>query len=285
MGQFTVQQLIDQSLANIPDNNQNLITAAKLREVLTSFASSLADIYQKIQFDYYDSGKIYQNNDITFYQDVLYKKTNGSGTGITPSPSINWSVLTENPFANQGFFGFTRFATPAEVLAGTSETLAISPATLPEAGNTYTGTNGINVDNGTDEISFDGGFVNIPNLTLDVEGDLIIQEDGVTPTNGKILIQDSGKLKFFNKPTEFSYNFGTNQTLFNDIWIRANRITEISKSVGIDKVFVSTNGGLFLDVIPSLPLNFVANGTMIIKVTYNVGYNTGVVAFKGEILG
>lgn len=285
MGQFTTQELIDQYLQNIPDNNQNLITAAKLREVLSSFVSSLANINQRVQIDYYNSGKTYQNNDITLYEDVLYKKTNGSGTGITPSVGINWSLVTEMPFATQQYFGFTRFATPAEVLAGTSKTLAVSPANLPEAGAEYAGTNGIDVDNGTDEISFVGGAVEVPSLSLDVIGDLIIKENGSTPSNGKILIQDAGKLKFFNKPTEFSYIFAPYTTLLDDIWIRSNKITQVSKSVGIDKVFISINGGSFVEVIPVLPLTFMANGAMVIKVTYNEGYNTGVVAFKGEIIG
>jgi hypothetical protein len=313
MAQLNIQGLKDLSDLRFPDNFQRLITAAYLREYNNSSLLSLVNAYDKIPYIAYNAGTTYVNGDVVLYQDKLFKKVSSAPAGTTPVEGANWEQV-EDPFATQLLIGMVRFATEAEVDAGTSETLAISPATLEHRLDgiepvSYTGGNGVTVDNLNYLINFVGGTVTVNSLSfivnlfplllatnnghsinIEPSGNLNMRGDQVSITIGddpapanQILVQTaSNGLEYQYPSTEFSYSFVQGTTIVEDLFINSIQLTVMNKSIGINTVEISINGGAYA-LVP-IPSTIPASASVLIRITYNGGYNNGVVTFKGDKL-
>lgn len=306
--QLNINDLTDLVALKLPDNFQRLITAAYLREVLNSQLASYINLVDAINYIPYDGGTTYVVGDVVFYLDQLYSKASNAVAGTEPVDGLDWTAIP-GPFANDTIPGITRFATNDEADAGTLTNVAITPEQLAlYGGSSYTGDEGIQVDNGLGIIKFIGQNVTIDwmnmlvtdihykvktdtgdihfeannKVILDAGTQLQVKYNGTMPTTGHIPVQNATGIVFIAKPVEFSYSYSQGVTEFRDKFITGLLIDGVSTSSTIATKEISINGGAYTNLISGITI---PNGAdTIVRVTFTPSFNHGTVAIKGGSL-
>jgi hypothetical protein len=119
-------------------------------------------------------------------------------------------------------------------------------------------------------------------VVLDAGTELQVKYNGVMPAAGRMPHQGLNGVEFIRKPVEMSYRYSQGSTEFPDLLIGGILIDTVTVTAGIATKQISINGGAYTNLIAGVSIP--ANASITVKVTFNLSYNSGIVAIKGGSL-
>lgn len=111
----------------IPDNTNRLISEQDVRDRFLEGNKSLISMVSGFDLPEYSNVGTYNEGDGVTYQNLLYRKINGSSIGIDPSDVLNWVLMPSTPFSTENKWGIVKKASLLDFNTGIDDEKYVTP--------------------------------------------------------------------------------------------------------------------------------------------------------------